>query len=61
MLDFKFVKGVDALIFTCYDCQVVASGDNAKLSKIVVDISFERCDNNLVGKLILLNQIKNNF
>ena len=61
MLDFKFVKGVDALIFTCYDYQVVASGDNAKLSKIVVDISFERCDNNSVGKLILLNQIKNNF
>ena len=61
MLDFKFVKGVDTLIFTCYDYQVVTSGDNAKLSKIIVDIPFERCDNNLVGKLILLNQIKNNF
>jgi len=29
--------------------------------KIVIDISFERCDNDLVGKLILLNQIENNF
>ncbi len=61
MLDFKFVKGVDALIFTCYDYQVVTFGDNEKLSKIIIDISFGRCDNNLVGKLILLNQIKNNF
>ena len=29
--------------------------------KIVIDISFGRCDNDLVGKLILLNQIENNF
>ncbi|EGM51779.1 hypothetical protein LRU_01293 [Ligilactobacillus ruminis SPM0211] len=34
---------------------------NAELNKIIVDISFERCDNNLVGKLILLNRIENNF
>ena len=31
------------------------------LNEIIIDISFERCDNNLVGKLILLNQIENNF
>ena len=35
MLDFKFVKGVDALIFTCYDYQVVISGDNAKLKLLL--------------------------
>lgn len=29
--------------------------------KVVIDISLERCDNDLVGELILLNQIENNF
>lgn len=29
--------------------------------KVVIDIYLERCDNDLVGELILLNQIENNF
>ena len=29
--------------------------------KVVIDISSERCDNDLVGKLISLNQIENSF
>ena len=29
--------------------------------KVVIDIYLGRCDNDLVGELILLNQIENNF